>query len=111
MIEDSQVRNFSPTQRAYIYAQRCPVANAARWAPSNAVSAQPWAVTWSGAIPVAMSGWLIIPVATAIVPSASRWRAQWLEQRRAELLPVEYFHVVFTVPEPLVISTGSLRPS
>jgi Putative transposase/Transposase zinc-binding domain len=28
-------------------------------------------------------------------------RAQWLAQRRAELLPVEYFHVVFTVPEPI----------
>lgn len=28
-------------------------------------------------------------------------RAQWLEQRQAELLPVEYFHVVFTVPEPI----------
>jgi Putative transposase/Transposase zinc-binding domain len=28
-------------------------------------------------------------------------RAQWLEHRRAELLPVEYFHVVFTVPEPI----------
>ncbi len=26
-------------------------------------------------------------------------RAQWLEQRQAELLPVEYFHVVFTVPQ------------
>jgi hypothetical protein len=26
-------------------------------------------------------------------------RAQWLEQRAAELLPVEYFHVVFTVPQ------------
>ena len=26
-------------------------------------------------------------------------RAHWLEQRQAELLPVEYFHVVFTVPE------------
>ena len=26
-------------------------------------------------------------------------RAQWLEQRQAELLPVDYFHVVFTVPE------------
>jgi len=26
-------------------------------------------------------------------------RAQWLESRKAELLPVEYFHVVFTVPE------------
>ncbi len=25
-------------------------------------------------------------------------RARWLEQRQAELLPVEYFHVVFTVP-------------
>jgi hypothetical protein len=26
-------------------------------------------------------------------------RARWLEQRQSELLPVEYFHVVFTVPE------------
>lgn len=26
-------------------------------------------------------------------------RAQWLEARKAELLPVGYFHVVFTVPE------------
>ena len=25
-------------------------------------------------------------------------RAAWLEQRRADLLPTEYFHVVFTVP-------------
>jgi Transposase zinc-binding domain/Putative transposase len=28
-----------------------------------------------------------------------RARARWLEQRGAELLPVEYFHVVFTVPQ------------
>jgi hypothetical protein len=28
-------------------------------------------------------------------------RARWLESRKAELLPVEYFHVVFTVPEPI----------
>lgn len=28
-------------------------------------------------------------------------RAQWLEDRRSELLDVEYFHVVFTVPEPI----------
>src|SRR5579859_4523109 len=26
-------------------------------------------------------------------------RAQWLEDRQADLLPVPYFHVVFTVPE------------
>jgi len=28
-------------------------------------------------------------------------RAQWLQSRKAELLPVEYFHVVFTIPEEL----------
>ena len=28
-------------------------------------------------------------------------RARWLEARQAELLPTEYFHVVFTVPEPI----------
>jgi Transposase zinc-binding domain len=26
---------------------------------------------------------------------------QWLADRRAELLPVAYFHVVFTVPAPI----------
>ena len=31
----------------------------------------------------------------------NRERAQWLEDRKAELLPLEYFHVVFTVPEPI----------
>jgi hypothetical protein len=28
-------------------------------------------------------------------------RAKWLEARKAELLPVEYFHVVFTLPEQM----------
>ena len=28
-------------------------------------------------------------------------RAKWVEARQAELLPVEYFHVVFTIPEQL----------
>ncbi len=28
-------------------------------------------------------------------------RAQWLQKRTAELLPVEYFHVVFTVPQEI----------
>jgi hypothetical protein len=28
-------------------------------------------------------------------------RAAWLEARRADLLPVPYFHVVFTIPEPV----------
>ena len=28
-------------------------------------------------------------------------RAQWIERRKDELLPTEYFHVVFTLPEPI----------
>lgn len=28
-------------------------------------------------------------------------RSDWLEQRKSELLPVEYFHVVFTLPPPV----------
>jgi hypothetical protein len=28
-------------------------------------------------------------------------RIEWLENRKEELLPVEYFHVVFTVPEQI----------
>jgi hypothetical protein len=28
-------------------------------------------------------------------------RAQWIENRKAELLPIPYFHVVFTIPEQL----------
>jgi hypothetical protein len=28
-------------------------------------------------------------------------RAQWLADREAELLPVTYFHVVFTMPAPI----------
>ena len=28
-------------------------------------------------------------------------RAKWLERRKGELLPVEYFHVVFTIPDVL----------
>ena len=28
-------------------------------------------------------------------------REKWLEQRRAELLPTGYFHLVFTLPEPI----------
>ncbi len=31
----------------------------------------------------------------------NRERAKWLEDRKAEMLPVEYFHVVFTIPEEL----------
>jgi len=32
-------------------------------------------------------------------------RAQWLQDRQTELLPVEYFHVVFTVPQEIAAIT------
>ena len=35
-------------------------------------------------------------------PKCQGWaREKWLEQRRAELLPIAYLHVVFTLPEPI----------
>jgi hypothetical protein len=40
-----------------------------------------------------------------------RARARWLEQRATELLPVEYFHVVFTLPQlvaPLALQNQQL---
>jgi hypothetical protein len=38
-------------------------------------------------------------------------RARWLQQRQAELLPVEYFHVVFTVPEEIAAIAFHNKPA
>jgi hypothetical protein len=32
---------------------------------------------------------------------SGRRRQQWLAERKAELLPVGYFHLVFTLPGPI----------
>jgi hypothetical protein len=41
----------------------------------------------------------ITPAVTVTVPNASRLaKAKWLEKQTSELLPVGYFHVVFTLP-------------
>lgn len=37
-------------------------------------------------------------------------RAQWLEQRKAELLETQYFHVVFTVPEEIAVIAFQNKP-
>ena len=56
----------------------------------------------SSTVPTA--GWFAAPTtpaATGTVPSARACaRADWLAERQAELLPVPYFHVVFTLPAP-----------
>ncbi len=42
------------------------------------------------------------PAATGIARSARGSAAQrWLEARQADLLPVPYYHVVFTLPAPI----------
>ena len=57
-----------------------------------------WAVTSKPAGTVAWSASPITAAATGTARSARAARAQWLADRQAELLPVRYFHVVFTVP-------------
>ena len=42
-----------------------------------------------------------IPAATGIARSARHGAQRWLDARQADLLPVEYFHVVFTLPAPV----------
>jgi hypothetical protein len=37
-------------------------------------------------------------------------RAQWLEEREAELLDCEYFHVVFTIPQQLALIAFQNKP-
>ena len=37
-------------------------------------------------------------------------RAEWLEARKADLLPVPYFHVVFTLPEPVAAIAFQNKP-
>ena len=38
-------------------------------------------------------------------------RAQWLADRQADLLPVPYFHLVFTVPAPIAAIASRTRRS
>src|SRR5580692_3722062 len=38
-------------------------------------------------------------------------RAQWIEDRQAELLPVSYFHVVFTLPEEIAAIAYQNKPA
>jgi hypothetical protein len=41
---------------------------------------------------------LIVAVATALAQCQGAAAPEWLAERQAELLPVPYFHVVFTLP-------------
>ncbi len=70
--------------------------------PSNAAAQPPWGVTCNNVMPVALSAPPITPAETA-PPQAdqSLAKARWLEKQKSELLPVGYFHLVFTLPHEL----------
>ena len=57
---------------------------------------------WSSAIRAGIASSRITHAATGIAQSARpSARAKWLAEREAELLPVPYFHVVFTLPQQI----------
>ena len=80
----------------------CPAINAAPCA-TLLIAVPPRSVAIAQPVPpAALSASPTTPAATGTAPSASAWpRERWLAARRKELLPVEYFHVVFTLPHAL----------
>ena len=70
--------------------------------PWSAAAQRPWAATSSGVTPVALSAPPITPAVTVTAPSANRLaKLKWLEKQKSEILPVGYFHLVFTLPHEL----------
>ena len=63
----------------------------------------PWPDTSNAAATAIINASVTTPAATATAPSARIWPAltKCLEQRKDELLPIDYYHLVFTIPEPL----------
>ena len=65
------------------------------------VARRRWVDTSSVASTAAMNASPTTPAATATVPSARPWPARWLAREAEWLLPVDYYHVVFTLPAEL----------
>jgi hypothetical protein len=73
----------------------------ASWAPSRRVGRQRSEAMSSSATTAAQRASPTTPAATAIARSVRGWRVcNGSPPRQAELLPVPYFHVVFTLPAP-----------
>ena len=76
-----------------------------------AAALRPSAVIAISARPAAIRPSHLTHVATGTVPGARNARARWLAARSAELLPVPYFHIVFTLPHslsPLILQNKRL---
>jgi hypothetical protein len=72
------------------------------WAPSRRAGRRSSAAMSSNATIAVQPASLTTRAAIRHCPKCQgRARAQWLADRQAELLPVPYFHVVFTLPAPV----------
>jgi len=81
--------------------------NSARCVPLRPAARRSWAATSNNAASATTPASFTTPAATVFAlaqhcPKCQGLdRARWLQKRKDELLPVEYFHVVFTLPEAL----------
>ena len=77
-------------------------ANDVSWAPSRRAAPRRWVVMSSGVRSCGLVRIAYNSCRNRHCPKCQGLaRAEWLADRQAELLPVPYFHVVFTVPAPI----------
>src|ERR1039458_2895829 len=70
--------------------------------PSRVVAARRWAATRCAAVPARNPRSPTTRAVTGHCPKCQGSAAQrWLQARSVDLLPVDYYHVVFTLPAPL----------
>jgi hypothetical protein len=70
--------------------------------PWSAAARRPWAATSSAAIPAALNAPPTITCRNRHCPKCqSLAKVKWLDKQKSELLPVGYFHLVFTLPHEL----------
>ena len=94
--------SFAPMARRIAATVRCRFRISKSSRPWSAAAQPPWVATSSGVTPVALSDPPITRAVTA-PPQADQSLAKlkWLEKQKSELLPVGYFHLVFTLPHEL----------
>jgi hypothetical protein len=87
---------------AYAETHPWPDARSALSAPSPTAAPRPWAARSTTALPAVMTRCASTPVAIAIAPKCQALaKERWVAAQVAEVLPVEHFHVVFTLPHAI----------
>ena len=85
----------------------CPQRRSASCTRSRRVAPRRWAGISNAAPTAGSNARPTTPAAIGTAPSANPSPRPWLDARQAELLPVDYFHTVFTLPHhlnPLILA-------